>query len=48
MVMLDDGAKAKGGALEVRDVAQVVAESVGVDGRRPRTPAGVEASPETP
>jgi Fe-S oxidoreductase len=32
MVMLDDGAKAKGGDLEVRDVSQVVAESVGVEG----------------
>jgi Fe-S oxidoreductase len=35
MVMLDDGAKAKGGGLEVRDVAQVVAESVGVEEVRP-------------
>jgi Fe-S oxidoreductase len=33
MVMLDDGAKAKGGDLQVKDVAQVVAESVGVDAR---------------
>jgi Fe-S oxidoreductase len=32
MVMLDDGAKGKGGDLEVRDVSQVVAESVGLDG----------------
>jgi Fe-S oxidoreductase len=40
MVMLDDGAKAKGGDLEVRDVSQVVAESVGLDGSAPR---GAEA-----
>jgi Fe-S oxidoreductase len=46
MVMLDDGAKAKNGGLEVRDVAQMVAESVGVDGERPRTAAGVEAGSE--
>jgi len=32
LVMLDDGAKAKGGDLEVKDVSQVVAESVGLDG----------------
>jgi Fe-S oxidoreductase len=44
MVMLDDGAKAKGGSLEVRDVAQVVAESVGLDGGRARTPAAEAAS----
>jgi len=35
MVMLDDGAKAKGGDLEVRDVSQVVAESVGAEERAP-------------
>jgi Fe-S oxidoreductase len=40
MVMLDDGAKAKGGDLEVRDVSQVVAESVGVE---ERSPAGTSA-----
>jgi Fe-S oxidoreductase len=44
MVMLDDGAKAKGGALEVRDVSQVVAESVGLDEGRARTPAAEAAS----
>jgi Fe-S oxidoreductase len=33
MVMLDDGAKAKGGDLEVRDVSQVVAEAVGAEER---------------
>jgi Fe-S oxidoreductase len=32
LVMLDDGAKAKGGDLEVKDLSQVVAESVGLDG----------------
>jgi Fe-S oxidoreductase len=47
MVMLDDGAKAKGGALEVRDVSQVVAESVGVDEGRARTPAADAASEST-
>jgi Fe-S oxidoreductase len=31
LIMLDDGAKAKGGALEVFDVAQVVARSVGAE-----------------
>jgi Fe-S oxidoreductase len=41
MVMLDDGAKAKGGELQVKDVAQVVAESVGVDGR----PVGAGSGP---
>jgi Fe-S oxidoreductase len=46
MVMLDDGAKAKGGALEVKDVAQVVAESVGVDGRRTAPAAGAEVAGE--
>ena len=34
MVMLDDGAKDKGGDVEVRDVAQVVADSVGLNGRK--------------
>jgi Fe-S oxidoreductase len=32
LIMLDDGAKAKQGAIEVVDVAQVVARSVGADG----------------
>jgi Fe-S oxidoreductase len=32
LVMLDDGARDRGGDLEVKDVAQVVAESVGVEG----------------
>jgi Fe-S oxidoreductase len=40
MVMLDDGAKGKGGDLEVRDVSQVVAESVGLDGERQEAEAG--------
>ena len=44
MVMLDDGAKAKGDGLEVKDVAQVVAESVGVD--RPPARAGAPAETE--
>jgi len=34
LVMLDDGAKAAGDGLEVKDVAQVVAESVGVEEAR--------------
>jgi Fe-S oxidoreductase len=33
LIMLDDGAKAKGGTLEVIDVAQVVARSVGAERR---------------
>jgi Fe-S oxidoreductase len=45
MVMLDDGAKGKGGKLEVRDVSQVVAESVGLDGS-PRPRAQAERAPE--
>jgi Fe-S oxidoreductase len=44
MVMLDDGAKGKGGDLEVRDVSQVVAESVGLDGSSPRGAEGERAS----
>jgi hypothetical protein len=36
--MLDDGAKAAGDGLEVKDVAQVVAESVGVEETRPVRP----------
>src|ERR671914_278287 len=48
MVMLDDGAKAKGGDLEVKDVAQVVAESVGIDDRRARTSAAAESPPDAP
>ncbi len=34
LVMLDDGAKAAGDGLEVKDVAQVVAESVGIEQAR--------------
>jgi Fe-S oxidoreductase len=37
MIMLDDGSRDKGGAIEVLDVAQVVARSIGVD--RPAPPA---------
>jgi Fe-S oxidoreductase len=48
MVMLDDGAKAKGGDLEVKDVAQVVAESVGIEDRRGRTSAAAESAPDAP
>ena len=35
MVMLDDGAKDKGSDIEIKDVAQVVAESVGIETKRP-------------
>jgi len=45
MVMLDDGAKGKGGDLEVRDVSQVVAESVGLDGERQGAEARQGAEP---
>jgi Fe-S oxidoreductase len=45
MVMLDDGAKGKGGDLEVRDVSQVVAESVGLDGERQDVEARQGAEP---
>ncbi len=31
LIMLDDGAKAKGEAIKVEDLAQVVARAVGVD-----------------
>jgi Fe-S oxidoreductase len=41
MVMLDDGAKDKGGQVEVKDVSQVVAESIGLNGRKTTSaPAG--------
>jgi Fe-S oxidoreductase len=46
MVMLDDGAKARGGTLEVRDVAQVVAQSVGVGPVRAGAAATSEAAPD--
>jgi Fe-S oxidoreductase len=45
MVMLDDGAKGKGGDLEVWDVSQVVAESVGLDGERQGAEARQGAEP---
>jgi Fe-S oxidoreductase len=47
MVMLDDGAKAKGGDLEVRDVSEVMARALGLDGARSRKPveAGSEPTP---
>ncbi|MGH2675012.1 MAG: (Fe-S)-binding protein, partial [Actinomycetota bacterium] len=47
LVMLDDGAKGKGGDLEVKDVSQVVAESMGLNGARAvstRTAAGPSSS----
>jgi Fe-S oxidoreductase len=43
LVMLDDGARGKGGDLEVKDVAQVVAEAVGLDGKRPAETGRVSA-----
>jgi Fe-S oxidoreductase len=42
LVMLDDGAKGKGGDLEVKDVSQVLAEAVGIEGAKAR-PAGAGA-----
>jgi Fe-S oxidoreductase/nitrate reductase gamma subunit len=39
LVMLDDGAKARGEGLEVKDVSQVVAESVGLEQARAASPA---------
>jgi Fe-S oxidoreductase len=42
LVMLDDGAKGRGDGLEVKDVSQVVAESVGVEGAK----AAARPSPE--
>jgi Fe-S oxidoreductase len=35
LIMLDDGSRDKGGAIEVLDVAQVVARSIGADGASP-------------
>jgi Fe-S oxidoreductase len=35
MVMLDDGAKDKGSDVEVKDVSQVIAESVGLEAKKP-------------
>ncbi len=43
MVMLDDGARAKGGDLEVKDISQVVAESVGLVGVRAGRTGGAAA-----
>ena len=43
-IMLDDGAKAKGEAIEVRDVAQVVASSAGADGTSPEPAAASSAA----
>lgn len=44
LVMLDDGVKAKGADMQVRDIAQIVAESVGTNGGR--TPKPAEAAAE--
>jgi Fe-S oxidoreductase len=43
MVMLDDGARAKGGDMEVKDVSEVVAESVGLVGVRAGRAGGAAA-----
>jgi Fe-S oxidoreductase len=40
LVMLDDGAKGKGGDLEVKDVSQVVAESMGLEAKARAVEAG--------
>jgi Fe-S oxidoreductase len=46
MIMLDDGSRDKGGAIEVLDLAQIVARSIGRDGAgRTRAPAG-DGGPE--
>ncbi|MGH2740134.1 MAG: 4Fe-4S dicluster domain-containing protein [Actinomycetota bacterium] len=45
LVMLDDGVKARGADMEVRDIAQIVAESVGTNGGRPAEPAEAAAEP---
>ena len=42
--MLDDGAKDKGSEIEVKDVAQVIAESVGLDGAKARRETATEPS----
>jgi Fe-S oxidoreductase len=39
LIMLDDGAKAKGEAVKVEDLAQVVARALGADGRPSEQPA---------
>ncbi|HEX2032290.1 MAG TPA: (Fe-S)-binding protein [Actinomycetota bacterium] len=46
MVMLDDGAKQKGGDLKVRDIAQVVGESLGAEGAGPARAAEAATSRE--
>jgi Fe-S oxidoreductase len=47
-IMLDDGAKAKGEVIEVQDVSQVVARSVGAEGKAPEPAAAAPtgAGPE--
>jgi Fe-S oxidoreductase len=49
MIMLDDGSRDKGGAIEVLDVAQIMARSVGAEGApdaKTADPEEVEAQPE--
>jgi Fe-S oxidoreductase len=46
LIMLDDGAKAKGGTLEVIDVAQVVARSVGAERRAQDAEPAVARTPD--
>ena len=48
LVMLDDGAKAKGGDMQVLDVAQVLADSVFGKAAAPSATGGSSASPEPP
>jgi Fe-S oxidoreductase len=45
MVMLDDGAKDKGTDIEIKDVSQVMAESLGLGRKAARRPAGTTAEP---
>jgi Fe-S oxidoreductase len=46
LIMLDDGAKAKGGTLQVVDVAQVVARSVGAERRAEAPEPATAATPD--
>lgn len=39
LIMLDDGARAKGGRLKVLDVAQVLAHAIGADASKPFGPS---------
>jgi Fe-S oxidoreductase len=49
LIMLDDGSRDKGGAIEVLDVAQVVARAVGADGAaaRPDPDPGPDPGPKS-